>query len=383
MAKKTIKLTGQNKQTLKFLEKLPYKTPYLVIDTQRIASTYQDFSKLMPKFDIHYAVKCNPAEPILRILHQNGSKFEIAAYGELERLIKIGIDPKTVIYSNTVKPAEHIKAAFNKGVKQYAFDSAEELEKLSIYAPNSEVCLRVFVDNLGSLVNLSSKFGAHHKDAVSLMVRAQKLGLQPIGLTFHVGSQSEKLSPWYNAMKLMKSIRNELEAKNIYITKLNIGGGFPIQYADKLPSIEKITQIIHKSLEKHKLNDLVLQCEPGRYLVGESGIIGATIIGKVARQNRDWIYLDVGRFQAFVEMFESEGLRYPLLSSKDFGLRVKTKKYTITGPSCDSYDTIMSNVVLPSNLEIGDKVYFLSAGSYTTVYGAPFNDFPVPQQEFI
>jgi ornithine decarboxylase len=181
----------------------------------------------------------------------------------------------------------------------------------------------------------------------------------------------------------MAKIRNDLENKNIYITKLNIGGGFPIQYADKLPSISRITEVIHAGLKKYKLSDLKLQCEPGRYLVGESGIIGATIIGRIARQNRDWLFLDVGRFQAFVEMFESEGLRYPLLSSKTTGVLTKNKKYTLTGPSCDSYDTIMSNVLLPSNLDVGDKVYFLSAGSYTTVYGAPFNDFPVPKEHFV
>jgi ornithine decarboxylase len=127
-----------------------------------------------------------------------------------------------------------------------------------------------------------------------------------------------------------------------------------------------------------------LWCEPGRYLVGEAGVMVTTIIGKTTRHNNPWVFVDAGRFQAFVEMFESNSLQYPIFTSIDDIPSSKPKSlYTVTGPSCDSYDTISRDISLPTNLQVGDRVYFATAGAYTHVYGAPFNDFPVPKLKFI
>jgi ornithine decarboxylase len=361
------------------LNGLTQKTPYLVIDLSNIENKYKLLSDALPNFTIFYAVKCNPEQKILETLAKKGSSFEIASKGELERLEKIGVNPKDVIFSNPVKPIDHIETVYKQGLTRFAFDSPEELTKIAKYAPGSSVYLRLSVSNHGSLINLSNKFGANKSHAVQLLSLAEDLGLEPYGISFHVGSQAENEELWSRAFEDVFKAMNDLDTKGIRIKSLNIGGGFPVKYTEPATSIEKIGKQVAASL-RNLPYDIDLFCEPGRYLVGEAGVIAGTIIGKTTRHNTPWLYVDVGRFQAFIEMFESSSLEYPIFTSIDGTDKANHKEtYTITGPSCDSYDTISRDVRLPKHLDVGDVLYFATAGAYTHVYGAAFNDFPVPK----
>lgn len=362
-----------------YLAKIKQKTPYLVIDLDDIRSKYSTLMRNLPGFEVFYAVKCNPEPTILKTLQRSGSSFEVASVGELKRLIKIGVNPSKVIYSNPVKPTAHIKSAYNLGLNHFAFDSPEELKKIARVAPRSRVYLRVSVSNHGSLINLASKFGAEVSNAVALLSLAEDLGLDAYGIAFHIGSQSENSQLWDQAFDDAIVIMKNASRHGIRIKSLNIGGGFPVHYTERIPAISEIGQKITRNVSRLPYK-VKLWCEPGRYLVGESGVIATTIIGTAVRQNVPWIYLDAGRFQAFVEMFESNSLQYPLFTSIDGQPGSKPRSlFTVTGPTCDSYDTISRNVSLPTNLQLGDKIYFSSAGAYTHVYGSSFNDFPVPK----
>ncbi len=371
------------KLSSKLLNDIEHETPYLVIDLSNVRNKYNTLRKALPDFQVFYAVKSNPERKILETLKAKGSSFEIASIGELDRLIAIGVEPKDVIFSNPVKINSHIQQAHEKGVKFFAFDSPDELQKLKEFAPGCSVYLRISVSNHGSLINLASKFGCNISHAKELMTIAQDFGLDPYGLAFHVGSQSENINLWDEAFEHVNKVIEDLETARIRVKCLNIGGGFPVRYTDKIPTIEEIGYEIAANVAKLPYK-MKLWCEPGRYLVAESAVIAGTVIGKATRQNTQWIYLDVGRFQAFIEMFESSGLEYPTYTSIDGkpGSQPLTP-YTVTGPTCDSFDTISKVVMLPTNLQIGDRLYFASTGAYTTVYGAPFNDFKVPEALFI
>ncbi len=353
------------------------QTPYLLIDTQAIKECYGRLIKAFPDATVYYAVKCNPEEGVLKELKQCGAGFEIASAGELDRLVRIGVPPHQIIYNNPVKPAEHILRAFEYGVRDFAFDSPEEVQKLAINAPGSRVHLRLSVSNKGSKINLSSKFGAPRKDALDLLLLARQNNLIPQGVSFHVGSQSERVDDWAKALKYVSKLYYQAVEQNLELTVLNIGGGFPVPYQGRnVPDVSLISQTVYSAIQKLPKN-ITLWCEPGRFLVGESGIIAASVIGKTVRRKQTWLFLDIGRFQAFVEMFESEDIRYPV--STPAGHKTRTELYTLTGPSCDAYDTIMHEVRLPAGLDVGDVLYFGSTGSYTLVYGAPFNDFDIPK----
>lgn len=372
-----MKVEKTNNIDLKSLAKL--ETPFLAIDLDVVEQNYSLLKKTLPNVRVFYAMKSNPEQKILLRLMKLGCDFEIASIGELHRLEKIGYDPKRAIFSNTVKIRSHIAAAHRSKIHSFAFDSADEIKKISEEAPGAKVYLRVSVSNHGSIINLSNKFGAEMGHALQLMELAKDFGLEPYGLAFHVGSQSENVHLWREAIERMGKLIEQLKKIDIEIKVINMGGGFPIAYTEPVPDLKDVAEEIAQSCKEYLPKNIELWIEPGRALVGDAGIIGATVIGHAIRKNSHWLFLDVGRFQAFVEMFESEQLRYPVMSSRDHEYENGRHLFTLTGPSCDSYDTIMDDVALPADMKEGDKLYFGSAGAYTHVYGSSFNDFPVPR----
>ena len=152
---------------------------------------------------------------------------------------------------------------------------------------------------------------------------------------------------------------------------LNIGGGFPCEYTKHVPSITEILRAIKSSLKLDFPQDIRILVEPGRALVGEAGILATTVIGKAARAGREWLYLDAGVFNGLMEA--TGGIKYRFIASRN-GI---VKKWVLAGPSCDTMDIISKNVELPEP-EIGDKVYVMSAGAYTTAYASRFDGFRIP-----
>lgn len=372
------------KLNLKFLKELDIQTPTLIMDLDNIKKQYSRLAKSLPQAKIHYAVKCNPEKEILELLKSAGGQFEIASKGELERLKAIGVDPKDAIFSNPMKIPEHIYETAQNGLYRFAVDSPGELKKIALNAPHAEVYIRVQVSNHGSVVPLSSKFGAHPSMVLDLAELAVDLGLTPIGLAFHVGSQAETIQLWDHAFEVIGPLYAEAKNRGLNFSILNIGGGFPTYYAARVPQIEQIADSIKINLKKHSLENVALWVEPGRYLVAEAGVLASTIIGRESRGNHEWIYLDVGRFNGLAELFESDDLRYPVITSKDDMANSASlrKEMTLTGPSCDAFDTIFHNVPINAAVAVGDRVYFGTAGAYTHVYASTFNDFLIPKVIF-
>ncbi len=359
-------------------KKHKHGTPYMILDLAKVREQYHLLKTGLRVNKIYYAVKCNPDEKILETLKLAGSFFEVASFGEVLRLQNIGVSTDKITYSNPVKPLKHIVKSYKLGVRHFAYDSKMELDKLSEGAPGAFVHLRLTVSNKGSLIDLSDKFGAPATEARELFTYARELKLKPIGITFHVGSQAESPDRWEDALHKVKDVYIELTHQGFAISAINIGGGFPANYATYSLNERRYFKRINQLIEEFP-GDVEFWCEPGRYLVAEAGVIVSSVIGKTERHGKSWVYLDVGRFQAFVELFESEDIKYPVVARLDNEkVSSKTENCALTGPSCDAYDTIFDSVELPIELAVGDKVEFGSTGAYTLVYGSAFNDFPIP-----
>jgi len=364
---------------LGYLNSLNYKTPFMVVDQQLVVDKYRLLKNELFDIDkIHYALKCNPDESVLLPLIKEGSNFEIASIGEYELLARHGVTADRIVYSNPVKPAEHIRTAFESGIKYFAFDSINELEKLAINAPGGQVYARVEVGDNSSVFPLSKKFGLPSNQVIQLMLRAKKMGLKPVGLTFHVGSQTDNPYAWNGAIKLCSVLISELLQKGVRLEFLDIGGGLPANYSNETVKLTDFTRVIKTALATYLPYSLRIIIEPGRYLVAESSVIAATIIGIERREETNWLYLDMGVFQGLMEVLEISDWQFPLASSID-GSSFKKDRYILTGPSCDPYDIITESAVLPSVLSTGDRIYIGSSGAYTTSYGSNFNGFSPPQ----
>ena len=360
-------------------------TPYLITDLSTVADRYHRFRAALPGIRPHYAMKCNSSPEILRTLADIGAGFEVASLGELKMLQYIGVDPADVLYSNPIKPPSHVAAAHEAGLWRFSFDSPGELDKIASHAPGSAVYLRLRVDDSNSTFPLSRKFGASDPEAVDLLRRARKLGLLPYGLTFHVGSQSADVSAWRRAVAAAGRIMAEASEDGVTLTMLNIGGGFPSRYVSAVPDIEEIGAAVVPAIDELlPYRPSLLTAEPGRHLVAESGVLVATVLGRETRGDENWIYLDVGAFNGMMETLQTGNTwEYPLWTSRADHGAASLEKFTVTGPSCDSSDTMFYGVDLPSTIAPGDRVYIGSAGAYTLSYASGFNGFPPPTPVFV
>lgn len=368
---------------LKTLQKMNYPTPFKVMDLSRARARVLELKHFLPSVEIYYAIKsCNDGK-LIEAIDDVVSGYDIASLGELEQLESMGIGTERMLYSNPVKIPSHIKGSAEKGVNYYAFDSVDEIKKLSEYAPGSNVYLRVKVSDYGSKFPLSKKFGVPALHAVALMATAKEHGLNPCGLAFHVGSQSENPHTWAAAFEVCGETIKKLEHAGIHITMLNIGGGFPTHYTDRIASMRQIAKTINTSIQAHIPDHVRIVAEPGRYICADSSVIVTSIIARENRGGNEWLFLDMGVFQGLMECLEMENWRYPIFT--DHGRRATnySQEYVLTGPTCDAYDTIGFDYSLPSTMKMDDRLYIGVSGAYTSVYESNFNGFSPPKTYYI
>jgi ornithine decarboxylase len=360
------------------------QTPFLVCDRSSVERRYEELTDLLPELSVFFAVKCNSAGPLLDTLAGLGSSFEVASAAELRMVTATGVPAGAVLYSNPVKPPGHIVEASAAGLHRFAFDSEPELHKLARYAPGASVYVRLRVNDDASLFPLSKKFGTSVDEAARLLERASHLGLVPYGLTFHVGSQCTNPMAWDRALEDCAAVMRRLLRCGIRLDMVNIGGGLPARYTTPVPELALIAAIIQTALARLPYQPPVLAAEPGRYLVAESGVLAASVIGVDHRDGQRWAFLDVGGYNGMMEAVQTGGRwLFPLLTSRLDHYREESVPTVVTGPSCDSSDTMFYDAPLPAGLEVGDRIYIGSAGAYTMSYASPFNGFPVPTQHFV
>lgn len=354
------------------------QTPTLVLDFDIIQNTYNRFLDAFPNGQIFYAMKANSNQEIVQLVVDRQGGLEIASLAELEKSLAAGATGEQIICSNPIKNPLFLQRMHEANVYAMVVDSTYEVEKVAQYAPNSRVYVRLAVDNNGSVLPLAGKFGVSADEALALFDQARELGLEPIGLSFHVGSQCLSVMNWVNAIRACGEIWREAEARGHKFHFLDIGGGFPAgHYHDaSIPTIEAIGTATMDAIANYipSTENLMLVLEPGRGLVGESGRLLATVVGKAKRGDAMWLYLDAGVFNGLMETFEGFP---PVVSLLNKSADAQHEIYTLAGPSCDSCDVIARDVLLPQ-INIGDKLVFFDAGAYTNEYAVPFNGFPIP-----
>ena len=367
------------------LGELKHATPYLITDLETVRDRYTRFMENFPSVRCFYAVKCNSSPEVLETMVGLGSSFEVASLQELDMLRRLGVDPRDVLYSNTVKPSSHIAGAHERGLWRFAFDSEGELYKLARHAPGASVYVRMRVDDSTSSFPLSRKFGAEASEAKKLMTLASQLGLRPYGVTFHVGSQCATTTAWRQAIACVARLLDDLGCDGIELEMIDLGGGFPARYVDEVPSLEQIAGALFPALDELlPYRPRLLAAEPGRAIVAESAVLVASVLGREVRAGECWLYLDVGAYNGLMETQQTVNeWRYPLWTSLADHAKARQIPYTVTGPTCDSNDTMFFGAALPENLNVDDKLYIGSTGAYTLSYASNFNGFPPPTQVYV
>ena len=361
-------------------------TPCLVLDVDRVEQNYRALLSALPLARVYYAVKANPAAPILQRLVGLGSSFDAASFEEIEFCLAAGAQPAAISYGNTIKKVSAIRRAHEAGVDMFAFDSMEELEKLAEHAPGARVYCRLLVQNDGAEWPLSRKFGTTVETARELMVRAGELGLDPYGLSFHVGSQQTTTGSYETAIGRVAMLFTDLATAGVNLRMVNLGGGYPVRYRDEIPGIDRFADAIMHAMTEHFGNDLPeILVEPGRFLVGDAGVVSAEVVLVCHKAKGDpvrWVYLDIGRFGGLAET-EGESIKYRFKTDHD---GTEAGPVAIAGPTCDGADILYerANYRLPLALRCGDRVQIESTGAYVTTYASQrFNGFAPLAEHYI
>jgi ornithine decarboxylase len=366
-----------------FLDSAP-ATPCLVLDLDRVAENFLGLRRALPAAKIYYAVKANPAAPILRLLNNLGACFDAASIQEIDACLAAGAPARAISFGNTVKKPSAIAKAHSYGVPLYAFDSIEELRKIAAHAPGAAVYCRIAVNNAGADWPLSKKFGTTIARAKALMLEAPSLGLVPHGLSFHVGSQQTGTAAYELAIAEVAMLFTDLRNAGIELKMLNLGGGFPVRYQDDVPETERFGAAIMDAMVAHFGNDLPdMLIEPGRAIVGNAGVVAAEVVlvcRRMPEDERRWVYLDIGRYGGLAET-EGEAIRYRITAGNG-----PTGPVVLAGPSCDGVDIIYEKTPyrLPLDLAAGDTVLIHDAGAYVTSYASQnFNGFPPLSEHYV
>lgn len=359
--------------------------PAVLLDLDKVEENYHKIAVGMGDAHIHYAVKANPNIEILKRLNSLGSKFDAASKGEIDRLLSIGVDPVCISFGNTIKKSADIQWAYEKGVDLFAADSEMELDKIAKHAPNSKVYIRMLVGATEADWPLSRKFGCSSVHVVPLFHYAAKLGLKPVGISFHVGSQTRHPHMWYNTLDIAAAVWHNAIEEGFNPLLLNIGGGFPSFYGDPITEMQDYSRDLREAIEIRFGPVQYLMAEPGRGLVGDAGVIVSEVL-LVSRKHPDdsvrWVYLDIGKFSGLSETID-EAIKYEfLIPGRE---NEETSECILAGPTCDSADVLyeVNKVWLPEGLTAGDRFIIKSAGAYTTTYSTVwFNGFD-PLEEIV
>ena len=353
--------------------------PCLVVDLAVVRENYQSFAKALPDSRVFYAVKANPAPELLALLVSLGSCFDTASVAEIELVLAAGATADRISFGNTIKKERDIARAHALGVRLFAVDCKAEVDKIARAAPAAKVFCRFLFNCSGAEWPLSHKFGCDPEMAVEVLEHAQRCGLEPHGVSFHVGSQQRRIQAWDDALRSAAAIFRACAERGINLSMVNLGGGFPTRYLKEVPAVAAYGRSIFRALRRHfgnRIPETII--EPGRGLVGNAGVIEAEVVLIAKKSERDevrWVYLDIGKFGGLAETMD-ESIRYAIRTPHD---GADMTPCVLAGPTCDSADVLYEKnpYPLPVTLEIGDKVLIEGTGAYTSTYSSvAFNGIP-------
>jgi ornithine decarboxylase len=354
-------------------------TPLVVVDHKVLRENYELFRRRLPRVQAYYAVKANSDPAIVQTFYDAGASFDVASMAEFlivhDKIKHLTAKQRQdfiwdrVIYANPIKAIDTLEQ-LDPYKPLVTYDNHDEVVKIAKHAPNAGLVLRLRVPNTGSMVELSSKFGALPGEAVDLIAFAHNNGLVVEGLSFHVGSQCTNPENYSQALHLSAGIFSEAKTRGYDLKLLDIGGGFPAAYDKSVPSFTRLAKLINAELDRLFPAPIEILAEPGRFLVASAATAVAEIIGKAVRGGKLCYYINDGVYHTYSGVI-FDHTQYHLKSFK----KGPTQICSVFGPTCDALDTISLTEQLP-DIELGELLYSENIGAYAAASSTHFNGFP-------
>ncbi|KAB5563048.1 pyridoxal-dependent decarboxylase [Coniochaeta sp. 2T2.1] len=378
---------------------------FFVADLGEVYRQHLRWKLNLPRVKPFYAVKCNPDPKVLELLAALGTGFDCASKAEIEQVLNMGLDPERIIYAQPCKTNSYVRYVAEKGVKQMTFDNSDELRKIARLYPEAELYLRILTDDSSSLCRLSQKFGASLDSTDSLLSLARQLGLNVVGVSFHVGSGASDPRAFLKAVQDANAVFQQADGYGFRLKTLDVGGGFCSD-----DSFEQMSGVLRKALDEYfpAHTGINLIAEPGRFYVASAFTIACNVIARRTLEDPN-INMDVdpadststlvNRGETSYMLYINDGI-YGNFSSIMFDHQNPIAKvlrtggrtmyntraadalegqqgieYSIWGPTCDGIDRITEKIRFDSLLDVGDWLYFEDMGAYTKCSATKFNGF--------
>jgi len=326
------------------------------------------------KGDVLYAVKANPSPWVIDTLARNGvAAFDVASIPEIE-LVTTHAPGARIAFMHPVKSRAAIAAAyFDYGVRTFAFDDLEELDKILEVtggAKDLNLIVRMAVEAQGAAYSLSGKFGIEPRESAPLLLAARRATDELMGVSFHVGSQCMRPSAFQAAMA---QVSRALVRAGVFADVIDVGGGFPSIYPGMIPpDLAEYSAAIDRGFAEMMVHETTeLWCEPGRALVAE----GSSLLTKVELKKGDALYLNDGSYGS---LFDAAHTKWPFpvkLHRAEGETSPTLRPYRFFGPTCDSLDAMPGPFWLSEDVREGDYIEIGMLGAYGVAMSSRFNGF--------
>jgi len=358
---------------------LQYGTPTFCYSVNQIKdnlnSLKNSFSRITPL--ICYAMKANFNSDIIQMMSKYNLGVDVVSKGELKKSFECGFKNNKIVFSGVGKTDEEIRFAIRNNIKQINIESEEELKEIGQQALSLKKKI-----NVSLRVNPDIDAQTHHKISTGRSEDKFGIGQDNVakvfdyykdnkylninGLSIHIGSQICKITPFRQAFKKIRNLILLLKKNNILIDSLDVGGGIGITYEDK-DKVFKISD--YARLVEDNFADLGIEIivEPGRFLVGASGILISKVIRTKKGKNKDFLIVDAGM---------NNLIRPSLYNSKHsiFPVKLGNKKtrYDVVGPICETSDIFRKSYLLFKQ-EKNDFIIICSVGAYGSSMSSDYN----------
>ncbi|KAJ2947479.1 hypothetical protein O0L34_g17263 [Tuta absoluta] len=357
------------------------RKPFHIFDMDEAYHRIQHFKEMMPRVQIYFALKSNNHDMFLKLAVSLGLGFDCASPGEIQKIIQLGVNPRSIIDTLPSRHPDHLEYARSAGVRHATFDTSYELQKMKQYWPDVCLLIRIRVES-DSIYKLGEKFGADPEiEAFDLLDEAASLGLRVAGVAFHVGSACFTPASFDTALRHAHKLFEHEARAGRRMSIVDIGGGF---LSDGIHIIDEASKIINSAIEELFPDpDVQIIAEPGRYICDTSFNLYCNInnVRKVTRDNEtvNLIFLNDGVHGTLSRSEPWHTVKkFQRSSSTDDNNEVVERAH-LFGPSCDYGDRIMrSHDVRLPKITPSDWLVFTFQGSYTIFFQSQFQFIEVP-----
>ena len=367
-----------------------FGTPLYAYSADMIAARYREVDEAFSGYPhtLHYALKANSTLGIARLLRSFGAAADANSGGEIEVALRAGFTPGEIVFTGVGKSDAELARAIELGLRSINAESEGEIERIDAIASargtRAKVAVRVNPDiDARSHPHISTgrknnKFGVAIEDAREMCLRMRgRKGVQIVGLHSHVGSQITHLEPLQHAAEALAVLACELRRSGIQIEHLDIGGGLGIPYEGQtVPSASEYAAAVLPIVRK---TGLALILEPGRFLVGQAGVLITRVVDiKPQAGGKLFVIVDAGMTELMRPMLYGAFHRIePVLASA-----APEALVDFVGPICETTDTLGKDRRLPEPA-VGDLMVVFDAGAYGSVMASNYNRRPMPAEVLI